>query len=305
MREFLEWFMDESQDRTSIAGTGPVQIASANPRITWEYVQAHPDWPWDYKRLSSNPGIQVEVVFANPHLPWDWNEVSSHPGLTWDHVVEHHDKPWDWSRLSKNIAVDVILAERQKREWDWQNISLNPSLEWRHVTEIIHDIPCGLVWDNVAKVVKLTCDEFILSEKMGLWNYACLSQNPHIIDIVDCYVHYPWNWECLSRNLGVTQDFTEKHADKPWNWAALASHRNLSWNWLKEHIPMDRLASSIAMNPTVTIDVVRANPDVAWSKDYLLANPNMTFEYWSSEILPTLPYEKHMRWTHWKLLRAT
>ena len=53
---------------------------SANPNITWEFIEANPDkpwWWWDY--LSKNHNITWEIVEANPGKPWMWDYLSNNP----------------------------------------------------------------------------------------------------------------------------------------------------------------------------------------------------------------------------------
>ena len=73
-----------------------------NPSITCEIVEANPDKPWSWERLSLNPSITWEIVEANPDKPWSWYWLSQHPSITCEIVEANPDKPWDWRVLSRN-----------------------------------------------------------------------------------------------------------------------------------------------------------------------------------------------------------
>ena len=107
---------------------------SANPNITWEFVQSHPDKPWVWYRLSQNPNITWEIIRDNPDKPWIWNHLLSNPNITWEIIQKNLDKQWDWNALSwnPNITPDIIRSNPDI-PWDWEGLSRNPNITWEFV----------------------------------------------------------------------------------------------------------------------------------------------------------------------------
>ena len=41
-----------------------------------EYIEQHPEHPWDWDGISFNPTLTMEYVEQHPEHPWDWYEIS-------------------------------------------------------------------------------------------------------------------------------------------------------------------------------------------------------------------------------------
>ena len=67
---------------------------SKDSDVTWDVVQANPDFPWSYYYLSQNHNITWEIVQANPDKPWNYSTLSANPNITWEIVQANPDKPW-------------------------------------------------------------------------------------------------------------------------------------------------------------------------------------------------------------------
>ena len=39
----------------------------------------------------------MDYIEKHPDKPWDWNWISCNPNLTMDYIEKHPDKPWDWN----------------------------------------------------------------------------------------------------------------------------------------------------------------------------------------------------------------
>jgi hypothetical protein len=85
-------------------------MRSADPCITWEFIEANPDKNWHWPGISRNPNITWEIIQANPNRPWDWYGISINPSITLDTIEDNPDKPWDWDvlLLYKNINKELI-----------------------------------------------------------------------------------------------------------------------------------------------------------------------------------------------------
>ena len=51
------------------------------------------------------------------------------------------------------------------------------------------------------------------------WNWDCISKNPGITieDILDNR-DKDWEWDCMSQNSGITMIDINGHPELPWNW---------------------------------------------------------------------------------------
>ena len=45
-----------------------------------EFIEAHPEYPWNWPRVSDNPNLTMEFI-EDPEYNWDWKGVSLNPNL--------------------------------------------------------------------------------------------------------------------------------------------------------------------------------------------------------------------------------
>ena len=99
---------------------------SANPNITFQFVCANPDYPWDWCGLSKNPNIDSNIVSSNPNLPWHYPSLSSNPNITWKIVISNLHKDLDFCSLSYNkMCYDPYFQSSHYRKMKlkefWEN----------------------------------------------------------------------------------------------------------------------------------------------------------------------------------------
>ena len=56
-----------------ICGLGNI---SENPNITMEFIEAHPEYKWNWSNVSYNPNLTIEFIGSHPQYPWDWRIIS-------------------------------------------------------------------------------------------------------------------------------------------------------------------------------------------------------------------------------------
>lgn len=49
---------------------------AANPNITWEFIQSHPEIKWDMESFSCNPNLTWKIFRDNPEIKWDYAQIS-------------------------------------------------------------------------------------------------------------------------------------------------------------------------------------------------------------------------------------
>jgi hypothetical protein len=76
-----------------------------------EMIQAHPEKPWNWNRISANPNVTMEMIQAHPEKPWDWDFISDNPNLTMEMIQAHPEKPWNWNRISYNPNLTMEIIE--------------------------------------------------------------------------------------------------------------------------------------------------------------------------------------------------
>lgn len=90
-------------------------FVTANPNITPEYIENHPEFPWHIENdqpgygLTDNPNITLQYVLDHPEL--NWNMLPHNPGITLQDMEEH---PNLFSTSNPNITTDFILKHRDK-----------------------------------------------------------------------------------------------------------------------------------------------------------------------------------------------
>ena len=102
--------------------------ASSHPDLTWDIIQANPDYPRDWQGISVNPNITWDIIQANPDYPWDYYTMTGNPNITWDIIQANPDKPWDWVgiAINPNITWDMFQANPDY-PWDWNPRSRIPT----------------------------------------------------------------------------------------------------------------------------------------------------------------------------------
>ena len=87
-------------------------MISCNSNITWEIIQANPDYPWNWYGVSCNPDITWEIIQANPDKDWDWMCLS-------DNTMSKEKEKWINQRRLQHIKAFQIQSH-------WRSCSCNP-----------------------------------------------------------------------------------------------------------------------------------------------------------------------------------
>ena len=75
-------------------------ISSNYPNITMEFIEKHPDKPWNWYYISLNSNITMEIIEKYPNKPWNWGGISMNPNLTMEIIEKYPNKPWNWEWIS-------------------------------------------------------------------------------------------------------------------------------------------------------------------------------------------------------------
>lgn len=149
-------------------------------------------------------------------------------------------------------------------------------------TKIVAWIDCGSDYKAVCLIDKLRRNLVMIAHPTADTKFA-----NHLMTLVTM-VPDKWNglWGILGANPNMTEEFVRSYGHLPnlrkdfvfWN-------DNVSWEFSREYLAniynvddAKFFQSALSMKPCVTIDVVKANPDIKWDMYRLSANPTMTWE---------------------------
>ena len=65
-----------------------------------DFMNSHPEYPWDWFGLSCNSNLTTEVINSHPEKPWDWTGIS----------VNSFELLWDKSYFE---TKSIILKKRE------------------------------------------------------------------------------------------------------------------------------------------------------------------------------------------------
>ena len=68
------------------------------------------------------------------------------------------------------------------------------------------------------------------------------------------------------------------HINKPWDYSELSLNPNITWEIIKSNPDKPWNYSELSLNSNITWKIVQANPDKPWDYCELSSNPNITWE---------------------------
>jgi hypothetical protein len=278
----------------------------------WTLIMRYPHKPWNWDGISQNPNITPKIIENNLDKPWVWPCVSRNPNITMDFMNKHSDKQWSSYAFSKlNITMDFILEHdlpNKSKRWSWLFISQNPNITMKDI-EKHPDKPWSRMFlsENPNITMEFIKRQSLRGENItGMWDWDAISRNPNItMDIIENNPDEPWEWECVSENPNLTMKFIEKNPDKPWDWGDIFENSNITlefierqqfykiinmshkfwmWGFISKNPnitieDIERQGFSLlhtrrleSVNPNVTIDIIKNNPDDPWDWNSLSRN---------------------------------
>jgi uncharacterized protein with HEPN domain len=153
-----------------------------NRNIPTEFIDAHPDMPWDRNALArriaaetrektreENNRARYKVTFEELMAMDDdfedvqgfdrwidtWSEYCTSPELDIERVIANPSRHWDWAGISSNPVITMdIVKSHPELPWSWDDMSCNPSLTM----------------------------EFVETHPMLPWDWKCIMNNDFIPD---------------------------------------------------------------------------------------------------------------------------
>ncbi len=197
--------------------------------------------------MTHHPDLTLEVLKAKPDIGWGFHNMATHPNFTFEWVIEFPLRFWDWNKLSELVDVDT-LARNPNLFWNWRILT-----ERMSHTDILK-YPT-LQWDfNTLYFPEIT-DEHI----------------PFFNEFQDLIPD--WKWYRLA--TCVRWSTFKKTLYLPWMWF-IGDVNIKTEEFLPEDIELIRmceiLCNWIKLTTIVHIDIIHANQDLPWNRDYLQWN---------------------------------
>jgi hypothetical protein len=129
------------------------------------------------------------------------------------------------------------------------------------------------------------------------WCFENLSWNPRLtVEVIEKFEEKRWEWFFICQNPALTSgrlDFVklfERFPDRSWEFSCLSHSVPLATILALQHLPWEW--SNVSLNPTLTINDVRANLSRPWHWGRLTAHININMEIIAEH--PELPWD--MNW---------
>ena len=267
---------------------------SANPNLTLDVMKRHPDKEWNFRNLSSNPGLTIEMVKEYPNASWIWWCISSNAAVTMDIVEFHLALPWDWSSMSTNPNLTIDMVKRHLDfDWDWYSLSVNSNIT---IDSMMDNLGAGWRWNWTMLgrradftpgvcVARLACFQArdILSHSSSVMRFlegpeSCALYNPYTSWSAASSPGSEYLCRSLSTNPHLSLSYVEKHPAWPWNWDRLSSHPELTIEFVRHQIDKPWDWNLISANANITMEAIRSNPDLPWVWNCVSYNPSLDFE---------------------------
>ena len=255
--------------------------ASKGANISWDFVTAHPEFPWSMDGLSQNPNVTMEVVLQTVQVNWNdppltegrtqfnhrvnWNWVYLTPRLCQDvrNVHQNPTLPWDWRTVSRDTPVTNEVLVDLLEYWDIPFLSLNKHLTLDAI-QALPDIP----WctERLSQRSDMTL-EFVLNHPERAWNIDSLSYSIQApVSLLRSITWYPWNWGKYSFNPHLQLDEVMLHADLPWDPTVLSKRMILTVDQVLDTTGLIRWDfNELSANPSIPLEDIRRTPYLPWN----------------------------------------
>ena len=213
--------------------------------MTWEFIQAHPEIPWNYSRITWCCFITQEIIENNPHLPWD---KSSFKDPIFQMVKNPHCSVKVQERLITKTEfrnrtdlfpfVDIdFIKKHPEVDWNWNRVVLSPNITWNVVmSNPEYPWPMDEMCSNKYKEASF---DFIFSHLHLPWNFVeiCRCHKDLTWDIVASHMHVPWCFTTLSAHPCINMTIVRENRHISWNFYMLSSNPSITWEdvWENRH----------------------------------------------------------------------
>ena len=123
-------------------------------------------------------------------------------------IEKFPNKNWDWISISNNNCINIIFIKKyyKKVNFDWKLLTINKNIYMEDIFENL-DLP----WDLNELYNSPNFDfKYVLQYNDFNWNWDCLTSIVDI-EIIDKYIHLPWNMKNIFLNKTLKSWFIKKY----------------------------------------------------------------------------------------------
>lgn len=111
--------------------------------LTWDYIQSHPNFPWDYTLLSNHTeycGYSFDYnhnikCYGLKYLRDNTNYI-----VSWKDIMNNTNKPWDYDGLSARVDLTIKFVKEYPRiPWNYNIILGNPNIDQDGIMYIVNN----------------------------------------------------------------------------------------------------------------------------------------------------------------------
>jgi hypothetical protein len=286
-------------------------LALSNP--LWTLIEKHLDRDWNWESISANEWTTFDIVAKYPDKPWTWeilvqrlvfpeeflfeaieilrefpikDEYDYAVNLMYIKIVEH----MDLLIRNKNLPENFLLEYHQlfdacevvaRTPWNTlkkipdlqicEHACLNPTAPFDELDPEILD------FDLLSYNTGLTIS-FFEKHLYQDWDFHILSHNSvTTVCFIELAPDEAWDWYVLSGSFhGV--DMFKKFQNKPWDYNQLSYNRSLTLATILEHKDKPWYMGAVSNCLKLSIDDVRAHPELHWDYTGLLGNESIPLE---------------------------
>lgn len=207
-------------------------------------------------------------------------------------IEEINHTPSLWEYISESWMIDINFVKKWKdKELDWDAVTENDSITEDDIRNN-PDLPWSRFWKNTQSMQIERALE-INSDELSIFSMYMSRDNMNIIENVKRMPDFPWNWECISINPNITEEFVVEYKGCPWNFDSLSSNKAISIEFILKTMDDYPWSKSMASNPNLNKDNLFKIFDESEVRSYSYQlTPNLGIDL--RFILSTL----HLGWHH-------
>ena len=86
-----------------------------------------------------------------------------------------------------------------------------------------------------------------------------------LLKLIKKYPNKQWDWNNLSRNINITEEFLENNITMPWNWYELSQNESISLEYIDENIELIPWCMfGLSCHPNMNIEFILKHIDLNW-----------------------------------------
>ena len=195
-----------------------VTTLTRNPKFQFSWVVENPNLDWNPTLVSDH--VYLCDILEHPEYPWNWARISMSTCITISDMVSYPNLPWNfhnwgWERVGYD-ELRIIRTFRDKfnrsdyidytAHAPWDIIKTNLDIQW---------VPTAInfAYATIVSPSDITAIRYLYEKEP--FGFHVLSRIAHI-DLILSSVDLPWEWTIISARQDI--DYDDLKLNVPWNW---------------------------------------------------------------------------------------